>query len=80
MGKTDDVVGAFMGALNGPVVTDEAVQDMQALFTGMTHEQFKEFVLNSITANGARSLEITKEIKQSADKRLRESFTLLFKQ
>ncbi len=57
-------------------ISDEAVQDLQALFTGMDHAQFKEFILNSIKANGGTKLSLTKEVFENPDKTLRQSFTL----
>jgi hypothetical protein len=60
------------------VISDEAVQDIQALLAHMEQAQFKEFLVNSIKANGATKLRITKEVIQNPDKTFRQSFTLWF--
>lgn len=43
-----------------PVVTIEAAQDAKALFAGLTDEQFRRFLVNTLRDNGATRLEITK--------------------
>lgn len=59
------------------VVTLEAAQDFRALISGMSDNQVKQFLENTIKANNAIRFSLTKEV-QKVEGALLEEFTLYF--